>query len=847
MLLNTKSLDIELGSSQYAFAVDSASLSITGDMTIECWVKLESSPSSGNQYTFISKYITTGNQRSYSFGYYNNGGTPEIGLTISSDGSGTTVNKAIPYTLSTGVWTHVVATYDASAGSMEIFVNGLSIGTNTGLPTSIYNSTAIFQIGIENTGSYFDGLIDEVRVWNDIRTDAEILDNYQKELFGDEAGLVAYYKFNDSALDETTNNNDLTLMPVITPPIYSTDIPDWTLLRDLISYWKLDESSGNAADSVASNTLTNNNTATYSAGKINNGVDLEKDSSQSLSITDASQTGLDISGDFTISAWIKVESDPANGEYRPIAGKWDADGNQRGYYFEYHKSGGGIYRIGCLISNNGTDISEHYTSGIQFTTGVWYHVAMTYDVSVGVPKFYVNGVYVGESSSGKTSIYNNTAPFVIGETDGAYFDGMIDEVGIWSRVLTPFDIFKLFCFRSGWQHPFEDKLIVPAKTSDSWIQNTGATYSTVRNAATGGSVTISDLIYAQNTKVDATYYVSRSNICFDVSELPDDATINSAIIELYTADISTPGSGNIDIVEYTGQDTPTTADYDQFGTDIFCAIADTSINTDAYNEFDLDSDGKALIVNTQDSKFSIRHSLDIANTEPSTHNQIGFYTSNRTSINERPYLLILYSTDSTLYKTLTDVAVINADFDFYIPKVFNEVISIISTKLVKYIKIFSEIINIIDPVISKLKLTIKSITEVIVTTDIYSNIKALKKILIDTILVTGNIIKNFSIRIFTEIISITSNFGRVSLTTLSEIVSVVHISVNRTFSKIFSEAVIIIDNIITIFNRERTFTEVITVGVSRIKFILNGIEVGIWKRIARVVNGVWKKINRNDN
>lgn len=45
------------------------------------------------------------------------------------------------------------------------------------------------------------------------------------------------------------------------------------LTDNLVSYWKLDESSGNASDSVGSNTLTNNGTAGYASGKINNAVD----------------------------------------------------------------------------------------------------------------------------------------------------------------------------------------------------------------------------------------------------------------------------------------------------------------------------------------------------------------------------------------------------------------------------------------------------------------------------------------------------------------------------------------------------------------------------------------------
>ena len=47
------------------------------------------------------------------------------------------------------------------------------------------------------------------------------------------------------------------------------------LTDNLISHWKLDESSGNAADSHGSNTLTNNGSTPFVAAKINNGADFE--------------------------------------------------------------------------------------------------------------------------------------------------------------------------------------------------------------------------------------------------------------------------------------------------------------------------------------------------------------------------------------------------------------------------------------------------------------------------------------------------------------------------------------------------------------------------------------------
>ena len=52
-------------------------------------------------------------------------------------------------------------------------------------------------------------------------------------------------------------------------------------------------------------------------------LDLESSSSQYASITDASQTGLDITGDLTIELWAKFESLPSEYNYS-IVSKWEA-------------------------------------------------------------------------------------------------------------------------------------------------------------------------------------------------------------------------------------------------------------------------------------------------------------------------------------------------------------------------------------------------------------------------------------------------------------------------------------------------------------------------------------------
>lgn len=226
-MANTKSLDLELSSSQYAYITDGlqTGLDVTGDMTMEFWVKLETALSgSYTQLRFITKYNFTGNQVGYNFDYIWNSGTPQLRWSHSSDGSaGTYAARSINQTIPAATWTHIAVTYDASAADCEFFVNGSSIGNGTGtLNTSTFNSNESFRIGADSSGNYLDGLIDDVRVWNDIRTSGEISNNYNKQLVGNEAGLVGYWTFNGNYWDKTSNNNDLV---AVNAPVFSTDVP----------------------------------------------------------------------------------------------------------------------------------------------------------------------------------------------------------------------------------------------------------------------------------------------------------------------------------------------------------------------------------------------------------------------------------------------------------------------------------------------------------------------------------------------------------------------------------------------------------------------------------------------
>jgi hypothetical protein len=194
---STEAVDLEASESDYLQANDSPSLSITGDLTIECWVKFESLPAVGNDMAFVAKWGDAAGERSYLFRISNSSGTYQLQFWTSTDGTnyeGKTKNLSSAPSL--GTWYHYAVTFDASTATAEFFVNGSSIGTNTGTHTSIADTSQVLHLGKgSETTWYLDGMLDEVRIWNDIRTSTEISDNYQKELSGAEANLVAYWPF----------------------------------------------------------------------------------------------------------------------------------------------------------------------------------------------------------------------------------------------------------------------------------------------------------------------------------------------------------------------------------------------------------------------------------------------------------------------------------------------------------------------------------------------------------------------------------------------------------------------------------------------------------------------------
>jgi hypothetical protein len=108
--------------------------------------------------------------------------------------------KDLGITSSTNQWVHIAMTWDGTV--LTTYVNGLPKITvqGSGTATTLNTAQSVLMIGCNPTNSNcFNGYFEEFRVWNVARSATEIKDNYTKPLAGSEAGLVGYWKFDETS------------------------------------------------------------------------------------------------------------------------------------------------------------------------------------------------------------------------------------------------------------------------------------------------------------------------------------------------------------------------------------------------------------------------------------------------------------------------------------------------------------------------------------------------------------------------------------------------------------------------------------------------------------------------
>lgn len=152
--------------------------------------------------------------------------TYQLRIGISNDGTNYEyLTQNIP-NLTTGQWNRLSISWAAASSFATFYVNGSSIGTVTGTKTAISSNLSLLYIGAKKgastIGSFLDGYIDDVRIWSGVQSSSNIYNRNNIELTGNQGGLKAYYKLDNSASDSSGNANTLTLQNSAT---YTTSVP----------------------------------------------------------------------------------------------------------------------------------------------------------------------------------------------------------------------------------------------------------------------------------------------------------------------------------------------------------------------------------------------------------------------------------------------------------------------------------------------------------------------------------------------------------------------------------------------------------------------------------------------
>ena len=381
-------------------------LNISGTaLTIEAWIYPTGSLGSGSsEKTVVTKEDDDSNQSGYFLRH--GGGKFNFGFGTGTDTYPNIVSDANIITLNQ--WHHIAGTYDGA--NLRLYHNGVEVKSISETAT-IGASIKELHMGRWSMqfDRYFQGDIDEVRIWNVVRTDAEIASSYNTGIAANSPGLVANYKFNQGTAGGN-NAGETTLLDATGN--HNGTLQNFGLSGSTSNF--IESTIPQVFGSGESNALNFDGTNDY------------------VSVPDNNE--LDLTQNFTIEAWVYPTNNSDLPQYILIKGNPD-NGGSSGYNFLLVNDGGPKFRFQINTVGNGT----WWDTPIAFNT--WTHVAATYDGTT--IKFYKNGAFehsFNPASGGDVNTSNEPLTLGGAATGDNQFHGNLDEVRIWNVVRTDAEI-----------------------------------------------------------------------------------------------------------------------------------------------------------------------------------------------------------------------------------------------------------------------------------------------------------------------------------------------------------------------------------------------------------------------
>ncbi len=273
-----------------------------------------------------------------------------------------------------GNWHHLAATFDATSGTMQLFVDGIKRAAATG-PASARTAPATLTLGsIAGVTGFLNGSLDEARLYNKVLSQDEI-----NRLSQTGSSLVASYSFDGNDRDAT----------------------------------RFDNHGGGR-------------NVTYVSGKAG-GQAVKLSGTDSFVKLPASVTR-----DFSVAFWVKTAAVGGSGQW--WAGKSIVDADVPGVANDWGISVvGNRAAFGVGNTGNGTTIQ----STTDINDGAWHHVVATRINSTGAMKLYLDGE-LQATGIGSTALRDAPAGIRVGSTlfGGSFLDGTVDDLKIFNYALS---------------------------------------------------------------------------------------------------------------------------------------------------------------------------------------------------------------------------------------------------------------------------------------------------------------------------------------------------------------------------------------------------------------------------
>lgn len=227
-----------------------------------------------------------------------------------------------------------------------------------------------------------------------------------------------------------------------------------SLKTNLIRFFKLD---GNANDAVGAGNGTNNGGVFSAAnGIIVQGVGVNGSSTY----VDSGYSPAFGTSDFSISIWFKTSTSQKN---KWILGEYDNNSSQNyciiSIVQDVKEDNSNKVGFFCRGSTFGSEIQINVSDG-AINDGNWHHCGMSIDRTNNKLYGYYDGSLKINQSITFLGSFSNSRTIYLGATNAGggsnYWAGAIDEVGFWTRVLTPTEWSKLYKNGTGFPYPFSE-------------------------------------------------------------------------------------------------------------------------------------------------------------------------------------------------------------------------------------------------------------------------------------------------------------------------------------------------------------------------------------------------------